>query len=58
MMGNRMPQKNRNRKLARALCAAFGLTLVIASSTAALAGDDDDDDLWDAKIMKRFLRGF
>jgi hypothetical protein len=59
MMGNRMPQKSRNRKLARALCAAFGLTLAIASSTAAFAGDDsDDNDLWDAKIMKKFLRGF
>jgi hypothetical protein len=57
MMGNRMPQKSRNRKLARALCAAFGLTVAIASSTAAFAGDDDDD-LWDVKIVKKMLRGF
>jgi len=57
-MGNGMPQKDRNRKFARAaLCAAFGVVLVIAGSTAVFAGDDDDDDLPDAKFVKGFLRG-
>jgi hypothetical protein len=59
MMGIRMPQKSRTRKSALAvLFAAFGITLAIASSTTVFAADDDDDELWDTKIVKRFLRGF
>jgi len=56
-----MPQDNRNRKFSRAaLCAAFGIVLVIAGSTAVFAGDDGDgdDDLPDVKFFKSLLRGF
>jgi hypothetical protein len=54
-----MPQENRNRKFSRAaLCAAFGIVLVIAGSTAVFAGDDEDDDLPDVKFFKSLLRGF
>jgi hypothetical protein len=54
-----MPQENRNRKFPRAaLCAAFGVVLVIAGSTAVFAGDDEDDDLPDVKFFKSLLRGF
>jgi hypothetical protein len=57
-MGNGMPQKNRNHKFARAaLCATFGIVLVIAGNTAVFAGDDDDDDLPDTKFLKGMLRG-
>jgi hypothetical protein len=58
-MGNGMPQKNQNRKFARAaLCAAFGIFLVIAGGTTVFAGDDDDDgDLPDVKFVKGLLRG-
>src|ERR1700730_13157417 len=57
-MGKGMPQKNRNHKFARAaLCATFGIVLVIAGSTAVFAGDDDDDDLPDTKFLKGMLRG-
>jgi hypothetical protein len=54
-----MPQENRNRKLARAaICAAFGVFLVVAGGIAvAYAEDDDDDTLPDEKFMKSFLRG-
>jgi hypothetical protein len=53
-----MPQKSRNRKFYRAaLCAVFGIALVIAGSAAVYAGDDDDD-LPDTKFFKRLLRGF
>jgi hypothetical protein len=52
-----MPQENRNRKFSRAaLCAAFGMVLVIAGGTAVFAGDDDDD-LADTKFLKGILRG-
>src|ERR1700732_4627829 len=52
-----MPQKNRNHKFARAaLCATFGIVLVIAGNTAVFAGDDDDDDLPDTKFLKGMLR--
>src|SRR5258708_12324919 len=55
---NGMPRENRNRKFSRAaLCAAFGIVLVIAGGTAVLAGDDDDDDLPDTKFIKGLLRG-
>jgi hypothetical protein len=54
-----MPQENRNRKFSRAaLCAAFGIVLVIAGSTAVFAGDNEDDDLPDVKFFKSLLRGF
>jgi hypothetical protein len=54
-----MPQQNRNRKFSRAaLCAAFGIALVVAGSTAVLAGDDEDNDLPDVKFFKSLLRGF
>jgi hypothetical protein len=54
-----MPQENRNRKFSRAaLCAAFGIVLVLAGSTAVFAGDDEDDDLADVKFIKGLLRGF
>jgi hypothetical protein len=54
-----MPQENRNRRFSRAaLCAAFGIVLVIAGGTAVFAGDDDDDDLPDTKFFKGLLRGF
>jgi hypothetical protein len=54
-----MPRENRNRKFSRAaLCAAFGIVLVIAGGTAVFAGDDDDDDLADTKFIKGLLRGF
>jgi hypothetical protein len=54
-----MPQANRNRKFSRtALCAAFGVVLVIAGNTAVFAGDDDDGDLPDVKFFKSLLRGF
>jgi hypothetical protein len=57
-MGNGMPLKNRNRKFARAaLCAAFGIVLVIAGGTAVFAGNDEDDDPIDTKLMKGLLRG-
>jgi hypothetical protein len=57
-MGKGMPQKNRNHKFARAaLCATFGIVLVIAGNTAVFAGDDDDDDLPDTKFLKGMLRG-
>jgi len=53
-----MPQENRNRKFARAaLCAAFGVVLVIAGGTAVFAADDEDDDLPDTKFIKGLLRG-
>jgi len=53
-----MPQENRNRRFARAaLCAAFGVVLVIAGGTAVFAADDDDDDLPDTKFIKGLLRG-
>jgi len=53
-----MPQKNRNRKFARAaLCAGFGIVLVIAGGTAVYAADDDDDELPDAKFVRGLLRG-
>src|SRR5258707_11510295 len=53
-----MPRENRNPKFSRAaLCAAFGIVLVIAGGTAVLAGDDDDDDLADTKFIKGLLRG-
>ena len=56
-MGSGMPQKNRNRKFSRAaLCAAFGIVLVIAGGTAVFAGDDDDDPA-DTKFLKGLLRG-
>jgi hypothetical protein len=59
MMGIRMPQKSRTRKSALAvLFAALGIALVIASSTAVFAADDDDDELWDVKMVRKFLRGF
>src|SRR5258708_10543176 len=55
---NGMPRENRNRKFSRAaLCAAFGIVLVIAGGTAVFAGDDDDDDLPDTKFLKGLLRG-
>jgi hypothetical protein len=54
-----MPQESRNRKFSRAaLCAAFGIVLVMAGATAVFAGDDDDDDLADTKFIKGLLRGF
>jgi hypothetical protein len=57
-MGNGMPQKNRNHKFARAaLCAAFGVVLVIAGGTAVLAAEDEDDELPDAKFVRGLLRG-
>jgi hypothetical protein len=57
-MGNRMPQIDRNRKFARAaLCATFGVFLVIAGGTASFAADDDDDELPDAKFVRGLLRG-
>jgi hypothetical protein len=53
-----MPRENRNRKFSRAaLCAAFGIVLVIAGGTAVFAGDDDDDDPVDTKFIKGLLRG-
>ena len=53
-----MPRENRNRKFSRAaLCAAFGIVLVIAGGTAVFAGDDEDDDLPDTKFIKGLLRG-
>ena len=54
-----MPQESRNRKFSRAaLCAAFGIVLVIAGGTAVFAGDDDDDgDLADTRFLKGLLRG-
>jgi len=53
-----MPQENRNRRFTRAaLCAAFGILLVIAGGTAVLAADDEDDDLADTKFIKGLLRG-
>jgi hypothetical protein len=54
-----MPQESRNRKFSRAaLCAAFGIVLVLAGGTAVFAGDDDDDgDLPDTKFIKGLLRG-
>jgi hypothetical protein len=53
-----MPQESRNRKFSRAaLCAAFGIVLVVAGSTAVFAGDEDDD-LPDVKFFKSLLRGF
>jgi hypothetical protein len=69
MMGIRMPQNSRTLKSALAiLFAAFGISFVIASSaavlavagsTAVLAADgDDDDELWDVKMVRKFLRGF
>jgi hypothetical protein len=59
MMGNRMPQKSRNRKSSlAALCAILGVALIVASGTVAFAGDDADDDLWDVKMVRKFLRGF
>ncbi len=54
-----MPRENRNCKFSRAaLCAAFGIVLVITGSTAVFAGDDEDDDLPDVKFFKSLLRGF
>src|SRR5215831_15812086 len=54
-----MPEDNRNRRFSRAaLCAVFGIVLVIAGSTVVFAGDnDDDDDAFDTKLVKKFLRG-
>jgi hypothetical protein len=54
-----MPLENRDRKFSRAaLCAAFGIVLVIAGGTAAFAADnDDDDELPDAKFVRGLLRG-
>jgi len=57
-MGNGMPQKDRNRKFSRAaLCAVFGIVLVLTGGTAVFAGDDDDDELPDAKFVRGLLRG-
>jgi hypothetical protein len=54
-----MPQKNRSRKLARvALCATFGIFLVVASGVAAAYAEDDEDDLLpDAKLFRSIMRG-
>jgi hypothetical protein len=58
MMGIRMPQKSRTRKSALAiLFAAFGIAIAIAGSTVTFAADDDDE-LWDVKMVRKFLRGF
>ena len=55
-----MPQENRNRLFSRAaLCAVFGIVLVIAGGTGVFAGDDDEDnDAPDTKFFKGLLRGF
>ena len=64
MMGIRMPQESRTCKSAThksalaVLFAAFGIALVVASSTTVFAADDDDDELWDTKMVRKFLRGF
>jgi hypothetical protein len=56
-MGNRMPQNCRNRKISRAaLCAVFGIAVVLAGSAAVYAGDDDE--MPDTSLFKKFLRGF
>jgi hypothetical protein len=57
-MGNDMPQNNRSRKFSlTALCAAFGIVLVIASGSAVFAADNnEDDDLPDVKFVKGLLR--
>ncbi len=59
MVGIGMTQKNRSRRFSRAaLCAAFGIALVIAGGTVVLAGDnDDEDELPDAKFVRGLLRG-
>ena len=55
-----MPQEDRNRLFSRAaLCAVFGIVLVIAGGNGVFAGDDDEDnDAPDTKFLKGLLRGF
>jgi len=59
-MGTDMPPPTRNRKFARAaLCAAFGIFLVIGGGVGmAYAVDDEDDNLPpDEKFIRGLLRG-
>jgi hypothetical protein len=52
-----MPQKNRNRKLARAaVWAAFGVFMVLAGDASAASAEDDDDAPFDERMMRKFLR--
>jgi len=52
-----MPQENRTRKFARAaICAAFGVFLVLAGGVAVAYAEDDDDAPADQKFMRSFLR--
>jgi hypothetical protein len=54
-----MPQKIRNRKSSlAALCSILCIAFIVASGAVAFAGDDEDDELWDVKMMKKFMRGF
>jgi hypothetical protein len=55
-----MPQKNRNRRFARAaLYATFGVFMVVAGGIgAAYAADDEEGNILpDEKFMRSFLRG-
>jgi hypothetical protein len=52
-----MPERDRNRKRARAaVCAVFGVFLVVAGGGAVAYAEDDDDALPDEKFMRSFLR--
>lgn len=56
MMGNRMPQKSRNHEFSRAaLCALFGIALVIAGNAAVRAGDGSEEEGPYKKFFSKLL---
>jgi hypothetical protein len=59
-MGNDMPQKNQNRRFARAaLYATFGVFMVVAGGIGATYAADDEEGsiLPDEKFFRSFMRG-
>jgi hypothetical protein len=56
MMGNRMPQKSRNHEFSRAaLCAVFGIALVIAGTAVVRAGDGGEEEGPYKKFFNKML---